>query len=212
MDRPERRRMSYDGPLPSHVHGNSAPQQPQLSPQGTRSSPPAAPPSASPGVFIRRRTDLSMKELKARAKSGSGPHEFINLEGGLDIILNCEVSPKDPAGITTPYRLLVPALWFEGEFEPSIPHVKNRWMKWRIRKGSADHQADPHGQDLEGSEDNSEGNKEEEDVQDEDDVEPVTPTPLQDRGSTAVGSLPKRGQGYSGVDAYRPKKKWFGLI
>jgi hypothetical protein len=153
-----------------------------------------------------------MKEIKARAKSGSGPHEFINLEGGLDITLNCEVSPKDPAGITTPYRLLVPALWFEGEFEPSIPHVKSRWMKWRTRKGNTDHQADPHGQDLEGSEDNSEGNKEEEDVQDQDDVEPVALTPPQDGGSTAVGSFPKRAQGYSGVDAYRPKKKWFGLI
>jgi hypothetical protein len=24
-----------------------------------------------------------------------------------------EVSPKDPSGITMPYRLLVPALWYE---------------------------------------------------------------------------------------------------
>ena len=41
----------------------------------------------------------------------------INLEGGLDICLNMEVSPKDPAGITTPYRLLVPALWYDEEEE-----------------------------------------------------------------------------------------------
>jgi len=160
----------------------------------------------------RCRTDLSVKEIKARAKSGSGPREFINLEGGLDITLNCEVNPKDPAGITTPYRLLVPALWFEGEFEPSIPHVKNRWMKWRIRKESTDHQADPHVQHLEGVENDGEGNNNEEDVMDGDEVERAVQTPPQDQGSPVVGSPAKRAQGYSGVDAYRTKKKWFGLI
>jgi hypothetical protein len=212
IDRPERRRMSHDGLPPSRMHDNSALQQPQLSSQGKRPFPPGEPPSAVPGGFIRRRTDLSVKEIKARAKSGSGPREFINLEGGLDITLNCEVSPKDPAGITTPYRLLVPALWFEGEFEPSIPHVKNRWMKWRIRKESTDHQADPHVQHLEGVENDGKGNKNEEDVMDGDEVERVAQTPPQDRDSPVVGSPAKRAQGYSGVDAYRTRKKWFGLI
>ena len=37
----------------------------------------------------------------------------INLEHGLDICINCEVNQKDPTGITTPYRLLVPALWVD---------------------------------------------------------------------------------------------------
>ena len=36
------------------------------------------------------------------------------LKAGLDIVLNIEVNQKDPAGITTPYRLLVPALWYDG--------------------------------------------------------------------------------------------------
>jgi hypothetical protein len=61
--------------------------------------------------FHRTPTGLSQKQIK-----NGGMHE-INLEGGLDICLNMEVSPKDPAGITMPYRLLVPALWYEEENE-----------------------------------------------------------------------------------------------
>lgn len=38
----------------------------------------------------------------------------VNLDGALDIILNCEVSQHDPSGITEPYRLLIPALWYDG--------------------------------------------------------------------------------------------------
>ncbi|KAK6583402.1 hypothetical protein PZA11_004478 [Diplocarpon coronariae] len=57
--------------------------------------------------FHRTPTGLSAKQLRR------GPHQAVNLEGGLDICLNMEVNPKDPAGITTPYRLLVPALWHE---------------------------------------------------------------------------------------------------
>jgi hypothetical protein len=54
---------------------------------------------------------LSQKQLRK-----GGGHE-INLEGGLDICLNMEVSPKDPAGITMPYRLLVPALCYNEDEE-----------------------------------------------------------------------------------------------
>jgi hypothetical protein len=50
--------------------------------------------------------------LSEKAPRDGRSHE-INLEGGLDICLNVEVSQKDPAGITTPYRLLVPALWYD---------------------------------------------------------------------------------------------------
>lgn len=61
---------------------------------------------------IRRTpTGLSTKQLK-RA------HEHaVDVEGGLDICVNVEVNPQDPAGITTPYRLLVPRLWYEYEVE-----------------------------------------------------------------------------------------------
>lgn len=61
------------------------------------------------------------------AKGGAGTGE-INLEHGLDIVLNCEVSQKNPAGTTSPYRLLVPALWY---FKGSQQHEvrKESWFK-----------------------------------------------------------------------------------
>jgi PhoD related phosphatase len=73
-----------------------------------------------PGM-LRRPTNLSEKA----ARKGNVPavdadgneidvNDHVNLEGGLDIVLNVEVNQKDPAGITTPYRLLVPALWYDG--------------------------------------------------------------------------------------------------
>lgn len=58
-----------------------------------------------PFEFKRRPSVLTKKGLQQNRK-----RDFINLEGGLDISLNMEVSQHDPAGITTPYRLLIPAL------------------------------------------------------------------------------------------------------
>ncbi|KAF2442074.1 hypothetical protein P171DRAFT_60862 [Karstenula rhodostoma CBS 690.94] len=63
----------------------------------------AGDPSGGPPNFIRRASILSKKGVRREG-------EHINLAGGLDICLNLEVSQHDPAGITTPYRLLVPAL------------------------------------------------------------------------------------------------------
>jgi hypothetical protein len=74
-----------------------------------------------PGNFQRRPTNLSDKAARKGVVPGVDKegnevevNEHINLAGGLDIIVNCEVCQKDPAGITTPYRLLVPALWYDG--------------------------------------------------------------------------------------------------
>ncbi|KAK2596907.1 hypothetical protein N8I77_012792 [Diaporthe amygdali] len=61
-----------------------------------------------PKPFQRTPTGLSTKQARKRAKSFD-----VNIEGGLDICLNVEVSAKDPAGITVPYRLLVPRLWYD---------------------------------------------------------------------------------------------------
>lgn len=74
-----------------------------------------------PGPFQRRLTNLSEKA----AHKGNVPaldadaneidaDDHVNLEGGLDILLNVEIDQKDASGITTPYRLLVPALWYDG--------------------------------------------------------------------------------------------------
>ncbi|KAL9032966.1 MAG: hypothetical protein Q9214_007734, partial [Letrouitia sp. 1 TL-2023] len=74
-------------------------------------------PLIRPGNFHRRPTNMSEKAvLKGGANDApDNAHAgHINLEQGLDICINCEVSQKDPAGITVPYRLLVPALWHDG--------------------------------------------------------------------------------------------------
>ncbi|KAL8923606.1 MAG: hypothetical protein Q9208_004553 [Pyrenodesmia sp. 3 TL-2023] len=75
-------------------------------------------PLPRPGNFHRRPTNISEKAvLKGGADAphaDEGEEGHINLEHGLDICINCEVNQKDPAGITVPYRLLVPALWYEG--------------------------------------------------------------------------------------------------
>lgn len=57
--------------------------------------------------FHRTPTGLSTKEMKQAEKHA------VNLEGALDISLNMEVSSKDTTGITVPYRLLVPKLFYE---------------------------------------------------------------------------------------------------
>lgn len=60
-----------------------------------------------PQAFHRTPTGASAKQLK-RTRTWD-----VNITGGLDITLNVEVSAKDPAGITVPYRLLVPKLWYD---------------------------------------------------------------------------------------------------
>ncbi|KAI1500253.1 hypothetical protein F5X99DRAFT_429882 [Biscogniauxia marginata] len=82
-----------------------------------REMPTSRPPAARP--FRRTPTDLGFKTLKKNAERYQ-----VDLEGGLDICLNVEVNAKDPAGITVPYRLLVPRLWYEyhgedGDLDPS---------------------------------------------------------------------------------------------
>lgn len=76
-------------------------------------------PLPRPGNFHRRPTNMSEKAVRKGGADSIAHLEdekkgHINLEHGLDICINCEVNPKDPAGITVPYRLLVPALWYEG--------------------------------------------------------------------------------------------------
>ncbi|KAH9809178.1 hypothetical protein Tdes44962_MAKER06205 [Teratosphaeria destructans] len=84
--------------------------------------------------FHRRPTNLSAKEARKAAAKGGAPLDgvddgappagHINLEGGLDISLNFEVDQKDPQGETVPYRLLVPALWYDGDPEVTRPTLK----------------------------------------------------------------------------------------
>lgn len=64
-----------------------------------------------PSTFHRRPSVLGKKGLKSKGN-------YVDLQGGLDICLNMEVSQHDPAGITVPYRLIVPALDYEAS-EPA---------------------------------------------------------------------------------------------
>ncbi|KAK0734865.1 hypothetical protein B0T26DRAFT_746717 [Lasiosphaeria miniovina] len=61
----------------------------------------------APRPFHRAPTGLSVKQRK-RAEDF-----VVNLEGGLEVCLNVEISPRDPGGSTVPYRLIVPKLWYE---------------------------------------------------------------------------------------------------
>ncbi|APA09770.1 hypothetical protein sscle_05g045400 [Sclerotinia sclerotiorum 1980 UF-70] len=80
--------------------------------------------------FHRTPTGLSEKQIR------KGNYQNVNLEGGLDICLNVEVNQKDPAGITMPYRLLVPALWYEDDMGDEAAKRKREydlvlWLKKR---------------------------------------------------------------------------------
>lgn len=75
------------------------------------------PPGPRPGNFYRTPTGLSTKQKKQATKYA------VDLEGGLDITLNVEINPKDPAGITKPYRLLVPKLFYDYEAENEAQDV-----------------------------------------------------------------------------------------
>lgn len=100
-----RRRTSVDG---------TRPESSQTMPQAHRGSVS----QDRPSNFHRRPSVLSKKGIREHG-------EFIDLEGGLDICLNVEVSQHDPAGITAPYRLLVPALNYTAA-EPGVVEKERR--------------------------------------------------------------------------------------
>ncbi|KAM3419760.1 Uncharacterized protein BST61_g3093 [Cercospora zeina] len=101
--------------------------------------------------FQRRPTNLSEKPPRRFSfvgKNNQGGFDsaaddddsarHVNLEGGLDISLCMEVDQHNPAGTTVPYRLLVPALWYEGSGDPNIakfqPHRKSLMERLRLNR------------------------------------------------------------------------------
>lgn len=90
--------------------------------------------------FRRRPTNLSIKEArKAAAKGGpdngldGGDPAAIDLEGGLDVSLCMEVDQTDPSGKTEPYRLLIPALWYQGPGDPNTAPFHKPTIMERLR-------------------------------------------------------------------------------
>lgn len=112
-------RTSTDGYFPA----------PTIPKSGIHTASPSIP--TRPSEFHRRPTNFSDRAAK---KGGAGQDSdqigHINLEGGLDVVINCEVNQRDPAGITVPYRLLVPALWYDGDGDPNTASLRKKgWLK-----------------------------------------------------------------------------------
>ncbi|SLM37793.1 Metallo-dependent phosphatase-like [Lasallia pustulata] len=96
---------------------------------GVNRGPPFIP--TRPSEFHRRPTNFSDRAAKkGGADLDNDQNGHVNLEGGLDIVINCEVNQRDPAGITVPYRLLVPALWYDGDGDANMENLrKSSWLK-----------------------------------------------------------------------------------
>ncbi|KAJ8112418.1 hypothetical protein ONZ43_g5399 [Nemania bipapillata] len=95
--------------------------------------------------FHRTPTGLSTKKLQ---KHGVDKYE-VDAEGGLEVCLNVEVNPKDPAGITVPYRLLVPRLWYEYSGELPEPEAEAETAPiGRIHQGQERPEEDEYEQDM----------------------------------------------------------------
>ncbi|UKZ48827.1 hypothetical protein TrVGV298_003061 [Trichoderma virens] len=106
-----------------------------------------------PRPFHRTPTGLSTKELKQAER-----HE-VNLEGGLDISLNMEVNPKDPTGITLPYRILVPKLFYEYSskddlFQAAEPTGIKKFLSFRKKPKAPSAEAEVEPTEEMGYEDN----------------------------------------------------------
>lgn len=91
------RRVSVNGPFQSTDHGLNL------------YHPEAQAPGQTPNPFLRQPTDLHQGKQGESSRLAAP----VNLEGGLAITLNMEINPRDPSGITNPYKLLVPMLWYQ---------------------------------------------------------------------------------------------------
>ena len=96
-------------------------------------------PLPRPGNFLRRPTNRS--EKAARKGNSDNTSGLVSLENGLDVVLNCEVDQRNPSGATIPYRLLVPALFYEGEGDENTakyrrPNLLERFNSLRTRRTS----------------------------------------------------------------------------
>ncbi|CAK4031962.1 Hypothetical predicted protein [Lecanosticta acicola] len=154
-------------------------------------------------TFHRRPTDFSIKEARKAAKAaelggnldGRQPGH-VDLEGGLDVSLCMEVDQHDPSGRTVPYRLLVPALWYEGSGNPNPERFKSqrgslmRRLRWNRKR-----EAHTDGEDEDGVWSGSEGSR--------------TPSPdSATKMNTEMNAAPNAmGLTGTGRGAYRPNTK-----
>lgn len=175
-----------------------------------------------PSPFHRRTTDLSTKAAKKANAEGdaNAAAGFVNLERGLDITLNLEVNPKDPAGITTPYKLLVPALWYDGGYDPEPHRIVKGWRKWLGRGQPKRGQNDQHDHEYQEQSDQPDYLRQghdgphASDEEEEDDDEYYEDTHGHDDGSSPnhYGRGAMQQHSDSELDTPPKRRKWLGII
>ncbi|KAJ5393344.1 uncharacterized protein N7487_010985 [Penicillium crustosum] len=213
------RRASVDGPVQPHENGDS------YFPGTGAGAPPR------PGSFHRRLTNLSQKGAKKTTKQGDdGAGVYINLEGGLAITLNLEISSQDPSGVTTPYKLLVPALHYNGtEYDPPPAQIVKGWRKFlpRRKKNNGEADAQPEAEE-DYSDDDEQDDYEDHDLINNTRANAATSQqhqpqyegyPGSEEDGDSDGEVPQRlppnmmaEHSPSPEENSRPRKKWFGVI
>lgn len=204
------RRMSMDGPFPPSSDSSLPP------PRSTESfNRPGTKAGTGPGSFFRRPTNPSRRgSIRSKKSTTSNTNSttntttgdddgmggLVNLEGGLAITLNLELNPKDPAGITTPYKLLVPMLRYDGvEYDPPATRVTKGWKKWLgVKKGG----------DL--SQENNRNGEETEGDEVESDGENYDNGDQHGQAEDYSDSDADVGAGSASEEERRKRKKWFG--
>ncbi|RCI07999.1 hypothetical protein L249_7789 [Ophiocordyceps polyrhachis-furcata BCC 54312] len=98
----------------------------------TRRAQPTSNPPQRP--FHRTPTGLSAKQRLQADRYA------VDLEGGLEVTINVEASARDPAGITVPYRLLIPRLQYEydpaeDDLAPASPEPGGLRKLLSLRRG-----------------------------------------------------------------------------
>ncbi|KAF2459789.1 hypothetical protein BDY21DRAFT_316398 [Lineolata rhizophorae] len=123
---------------------------------------------------------------------------YVDLEHGLDVALNVEQDASDPTGITKPYRLLVPALRYDGprDANPVARRSRGRWggLLGRMRRrglldGKRDDEGEDGGGEAAGSESPSESEAE---------TPAAAPRAGWRRGAEPSGAKPSRRDGRAG--------------
>lgn len=87
-------------------------------------------PLPRPGGFHRRPTNMS--DIAATKGDVSESAGLINLEHGLDVVVNCEINQRDPSGHTYPYRLIIPALHYEGQGDENTISLRKKSLLKRL--------------------------------------------------------------------------------
>lgn len=93
-------------------------------------------PGPAPAASFQRRPS-NMSSEGSWAQDVSGRQGNIDLEGGLEFTINCEVNQRDPSGETVPYKMIVPALFYEGRqsYNPTLQRGRVSSFIGSIRRG-----------------------------------------------------------------------------